>query len=791
MTRQNKNLCMKQQQRGFSIIEGLFSALILAIALLALAGFHVGAFQDSTLVKARMAATTLAQEKLDDLRGFTLLKDDAATTTVDECDAGTFCYSEIASNAGGKEKTSGALLLPMGSVAGYQDSFSRTWDVKCATSEPSGSALTFGTTCTNAIAKLVTVEISWTDNKGDAQKVALQSVIYSMDPASAANVAVGPVSGQPPKIKTTPGSASDSVSVPINTSGTKYKESSKPTPDVSSNAIGAEVSFDAVSYTNGSVSGTYDITQREEFVTVSCECSFASATNAYTPSRMVWNGSSLEAKVGDVINKVSGTPANGQSDLCTACCKDHHDVTGSSHPKYDPDRPSSEYTSGGNHKHYWYSACVTPSTTTGKTSGCNASDKNPALGYAEVDAGAYLDSCRFKRVDGYWRLWQDWRQVKMTVIPYDFLSTSSNLNAYIDVIEAAVENAIRIDSANGTKAIPAFTGRDLNLGIGGTKQLLGRGLYVDRIFQKNSPTTLDSTYYTNLVSLIDSNSDWLNIAPFYEANLTLLVDWSSSNASSATVTKADIVDVNDVSSGYYGYYSRGLVTAVSGGTATITATGRLHNSGITGGINVKSPSYGISAYDNSGPLSDSITVTVPTSTTPPTTVSFSGNIVYANSSVDLSTITITATGGVTCTPGTVLGNSLAYTCNNATVGSNVTLTYASSASNYSFSPASQTVNITNSVTTAANVNVYGPTVKIWGNRSATSSSGSKITGATLGGVACTVPGSGASYQCNVNRGTSGYTGMLTITGNKTYVTPSSYSFSGQQADTQIDVTVSN
>ena len=101
--------CGVQHQRGFSLIEAMFSALILAIALLALAGFHVGAFQDSSLVKARMAATNLAQEKLDDLRSFRLLKDDPATTSLDECAAGTFCFSEIATDTGGRE--TGSTLL--------------------------------------------------------------------------------------------------------------------------------------------------------------------------------------------------------------------------------------------------------------------------------------------------------------------------------------------------------------------------------------------------------------------------------------------------------------------------------------------------------------------------------------------------------------------------------------------------------------------------------------------------------------------------------------------------------
>jgi len=598
-----------------------------------------------------------------------------------------------------------------------------------------------------------------------------------MDPANGANAAVGPVSGKGPKISYTPIGVPDAVPVPINTGGSNFKESSKPVPDVSTSGTGAEVSFDAVSYAaNGS---GYDTTEREEFVTASCECSFGTDTAAYTPSRMIWNGVSLEAKIGTQIIKPVGTAASGQSDFCTACCKDHHDVTGTAQPKYDPDRPTSEYTTGGDHKHYWYNNCV--AGTLGQTSGCSSADKNPALGYGVVDSGAYLDSCRFKRVDGYWRMWQDWRQAKMTVIPYDFLPITANLTAYVNVIEAAVENTIRTDSGNGSKAIPALTGRDFSFTAAGeTKQLLGRVLYVDRVYEKNAPTTLDTAYYNKLIASIGASGDWLNIVPFYEANLTLLIDWSSSVPATATVTSQPILDISNVTSGYYSSYSRGKVTAVAAGTAVITAKARLHNSGVTGGINTSSPSYGISAYDNTGPLTDSITVTVPSAST---SVGISGKFIRANASVTFSTLSVT---GATCTLLTAIGNELPYSCT-VSSGTNVTLGYSSSASGYSFSPASQALGVVTTATSAGDVTAYGPTVQVSGT--VTGPGGKKLTAVSAtNGMTCNVPGGGKSYSCTVARGTGGYTGTLTFTGNNP--SPSTYTFTGQQADAVVNVSVS-
>ncbi len=777
-----------RRQRGFSLIESLVSALILGIALFGLAGFHAAALKDGSLVKARSAAVSLAQEKLDDLRSFIRLEDDPSTTAVNECAAPTFCYSEIVSsvtsnvNLGGGSENGASLLLPSGTVAGYIDNYSRAWTVTGAT-ETAGSPLSFSSTCTSispctgATAKLATVTISWTDSKGESQLVSLQSVIYAMDPLRLALGTATSFSTQKPKVSYTPIGVPDGVPVPINTGTGEKKESSKPVPEVGTKGIGAEVSFDAISYVSGGGVG-FNITQQEEFVTAPCECEFSTGTTGYAPSRMIWDGTSLQAKVGAQVSKTVGVPSGTQNDSCTACCSDHHDVAGQAN--YDPDRPSSEYVVG-NHKHYWYSGCVTG--TNGDTS-CNTAKKNPTLGYSQVVTGAYLESCRLKRVDGFWRVWQDWRQVKMTVIPYAYLQTGSNLNAYVGMLKAVVENRIRIDSGRVSTDIPLLSGRDIAFSaVGQTNQLLGRAVYVDRIYQADNPTTLDAAYYTKLVALIDNKSDWLNIVPFYEVNLTLLTDWSSNLLAKASVTSQSIVDISDVSAGSYSNYSRGKVTALASGseTPTITATTRLHNTGVTGGINKSSPSYGISGYDNTGPLSDSITVILPGSTSD---LGISGKFIRANISAGFTTLGVSGSGA-TCSLATFTsGNQRSFNCAVAS-GSSVTLTYSSSASGYNFSPASQTFTSVTTAQVAGDVTVYGPTVQISGL--ITSSGGGKLGSVTATAGTCTISGN-KSYSCTMPRGTAGYSGTLTFTGNNP--SPSSKAFDGQQADAVVNVSVS-
>jgi hypothetical protein len=410
-----------------------------------------------------------------------------------------------------------------------------------------------------------------------------------------------------------------------------------------------------------------------------------------------------------------------------------------------------------------------------------------------VSSGAYLESCRFKRVDGFWRLWQDWRQVKMTVIPYDYLLTTANLNAYVDVIEAVVENTIRTDSGNGSASISDLENRNVEFTAAGqVKQLLGRAVYLDRIYEADDPATLDAAYYDKLVELIGADSDWLNHVPFYEANLTLLIDWSSSNDSNATVTSQTIVDINDVSSGYYNSYSRGKVTAVAAGSETITATARLHNTGVTGGINTASPSYGISGYDNTGPLSDFITVSLPGT---PGSVGFQVKFVRSNASVTFSTLQI---AGATCTAQTAIGNELSFSCT-VTSGSSPTLSYSSSGSGYTFSPPGESfTNVTEATpVTPQVVTVYGPDVKISGALSEGTGNPNMnkvvVSAVSASGTTTTCTVTSSAYTCTVPRGASGYTGTLVFSDSDN---SSVYTFStvsplvNQQADFVANVVVS-
>jgi hypothetical protein len=83
---------------------------------------------------------------------------------------------------------------------------------------------------------------------------------------------------------------------------------------------------------------------------------------------------------------VTSGPTSGvvQSDLCTQCCRDHHDGASTSDAKYDPER----------------------AMTTGESTGREKYSRN-SMGAYVISNTAYNQACRVIRVDGFWRVAAD------------------------------------------------------------------------------------------------------------------------------------------------------------------------------------------------------------------------------------------------------------------------------------------------------------------------------------------------------------------------------------------------
>lgn len=559
---------------GFSLIEVMLAVLVLSVGILGVAKFQGTLLQSGSETKAKSAALTLAQQKIDDLRSFGQLE--AGTDCSGTCDWSAFtvnqltskpmAYAYIAENEGGR--------LAPNTTFDYTfngENYKRTWEVKDETDTGLEEKLDS--------MKWVKVDVEWQDQNGDPQIVSLESLIPAISPAltNVANPGAG-ASPTPPNFIYTPGAAPDVIKVEIDAGDGQYKETSKVLPDVSQDGDNNLVTFSAVTYTTSLGVSTAD--NIDEYSNINCKCTLnASDSAGYTPARFKWNNTTKEFydKRGEVVTKTTGSEDNNGSgsetlvaSLCTQCCRDHHD-SGHSATKYVLG------TTGSNdHDHY-------------------DSDGN----IANSAGDDYLEVCRFKSIDGILSTFQDWQLKTATTLPdtylYDGTLTQTAYKNY-------VSDYIRSYTEGGT-APTALTSRDItDLLQGGNKVLLARAIYIDEVEDENSE-------YSTCVSEIGTadlaceNVNPIKITPFTEINLTKLANWASTNCTddggTGACVRSDPIEDEGLSENNY---TRGLVTASNSSTpsavATITASINAGNSGIVGEASTGTP------------VTDSVTATI-------------------------------------------------------------------------------------------------------------------------------------------------------------------------------------
>jgi hypothetical protein len=783
------------RQTGSGLIEVLVLILVMAIGMLSMGRIHTVIMRDAGTSNNRSIATSLAQEKIEDLRGFKWI--DAASSGGENCGNGIYCFSEIVTNTGGVENADGSLVFPSGNITMSNTTFNRTW-----------------TAIDNALFKLVVVTVTWTDTNGNGS-VALQSAIVREDSSITALSANGGggISMPGPKVKYTPIGVPDVVPVDVDLGNGLKKETSKPLPDVSSKGYSIRTAFESVTY---KPSGQTNIkTAQEAYATVSCVCTFDSAGEAYPASYFstvngkltvkypkgtvdgtVSTGEGTVSKIRGSVPSIQGDP---QDPLCFECCRDHHDNEGpnASTPTtalYDPARPNSDYANSGNHKHYYYANAVDGS---GNTTNATADPASGLTAVAETSGNKYLEACRFLRVDGFYRLMQDWRLVDTTVMPKEnyLVDGSSALTAYQAYIAGVVKAQVKTDGGT-TTAFPGkntLATRDLSNQTAGLNQLLSRGIYVDKVYSATSPRTTDSSYYNSLTAKIDANQNVLDQVSFNEVNLTLLAGWRSSNTSVATVTNQEIKDIAATTSDYYGTYSRGRAQVLtgSGGNTDITADVLPSNSGLTGG-STRANYSGTPDYDSSlnqtGTIAyetvvgidrddhrsgvrktDSINISRSGSGTGTSTIS--GVVAKGNNSGSLTNISVSGTDGASCTVASPSGSETTYSCS-VPDGYAGTLTVSTSQANaYVYSTSSGSSAMTNSFSpsctngTCVKVWAFGPTIDIGGACSGNRCSHNSLTISAGTGAVC-VKGDNPYCTVPLDTTTKSWSGTITVDATK-------------------------
>lgn len=600
------------RQTGSGLLEVLVLIVVMAVGMLAMGKMHTVLIRDGGTANNRAVATAIAQEKIDDLRGFKWI--DTGSPNTEGCGDGIFCYSEIADDAGGTQ--SGAnLVIPSGSITVGNTAFNRAW-----------------TSVDNTTFKLVTVTVTWTDQNGQGQ-VQLETAIYRHDNNATALEDSGyGGGGSGPKVAYVPLGIPDTVAIEIG--GGKSTETSKPLPTVEGGAS-KTVAFPSVTY-EFAIGGGYQLTAQEDFRTVNCTCTLEASGTGWTPHRMVWDptktndpapaweagevvdigtprtnagnlyssetsgttgstapthttGSDSDGSVdwlyigpavqtgalvleyGHSVTKPVGIPNDldvqgrtSQSDLCIECCRDHHDVD--DYPTYRPYIAHTDFANNGDHKHY----------QTNGTSIANVDDD-------------YVEACRMKRIDGLWKVVPDWLLIDLVNVPCDYFASqsttqcppsgandSTKLTAYRSHVRNVLKAFVNYENTNkavdtSSSDLPTFTNGvsalldtssssdDVSVTNGGTKQLIARGLYADLIFMPltfdadgsptGTPRAIDQTYVTAILPIAASDDfSKLQRVPFYDTNLTLLAIWTPT--STDTAGSADVGDCSLASPTY-------------------------------------------------------------------------------------------------------------------------------------------------------------------------------------------------------------------------------------------------
>jgi len=520
---------LRIHQTGLSLVEVFVALLVLSVGLIALAKLQVDLVRSGSDGRARTTAIAIAEQKLEDLRTFAT-KTAALTWSVT---TNPMAWSYIANNQGGR--------VAQGVITRSGVDYTLSWtSTVAATAGPGGTY--------QSRYKPVTVTVQWT-NPNDtvqlSQSVQLRASIPDTPPGVTALASQVLVPSPGPELIYAPGAAPEVISVPID-QGTTRRETNKPIPTVKSSADSTTVSFDVVNYN----ASTDAITRREEFVTISCSCTFNGTGAGRTPAKVVLVGNTLRDQPGQYVvsGKTIGSPASSQQPpLCEICCRDHHDFGDGN--RYKP-------TDTVDHAHYRKSNLT-----------------------QAVTSGDYDEVCRLKRINGVFQVFEDWQLRALTVMPKaDLLPGATPNPSYTTAVENFVRSYAAKVAVNQTPPTSlTFSPSAVSVG-NGTSQLLARAIYVD-----NMPANL----LAKVKGMLDTDPNdpaALSFIPFYEVHLTKLADWSVyPDLTKVTVTSDPIQ--NDALGLVNTLYSRGFVQPqanATAGTAKIIASAKNYNSGVTG-----------------------------------------------------------------------------------------------------------------------------------------------------------------------------------------------------------------
>jgi type IV pilus modification protein PilV len=449
---------------GFTLIEVLIALVVAVVGILAMIQLSGAFLKTVSEAEQRTVAYAVAEQTLENLRSFDSLSGSTA---------GESYFDQISSSTATTTVSSGQ--------SSY--TFNIAWTI-ADNIVASGAITPGGSGAIHQTLKQVDVVVSWV--QPDVGSVSLSSYIGGVDPNASALMDISNVGGSSPEVAYNPGVAPEVIAVDV--ADGKLKETTKPLPEVFNKNQSTQVRFETITFTD---TNTEIQLIQEDFVTVNCRCVLDTTGGSITaPAYQKFEGadSPLIEVLGDTVSGATGTAASigggkVQSDFCDRCCANHHD-TDSSTIKYSPlagtasTGASNTLSHGVDHPHYK----IVDDTT------------DPITLAEAVHGDEYLEACRFKRINGIYRLVKDWELREVNVFPSAYLTSGavgSNLTGYVEYIKDAVKHYVfndDIPAASVAGGVIASTAAptlspapSLTLSTTGDDDSLSRSIYLDDI----------------------------------------------------------------------------------------------------------------------------------------------------------------------------------------------------------------------------------------------------------------------------------------------------------------------
>jgi prepilin-type N-terminal cleavage/methylation domain-containing protein len=379
------NIMISKKRAGFSLLEVLIAVVVLSIGLLALATLQANLARGTADARARTAAVSLVEERIETLRSF---RSALEFPDVTSCGTQTISQGPDGEYLGG-EFSMVTRITPLwlqgdGTIISGTD---------CSAAAPPAQ----GGVPPKFVSQRIEMRVTWQGGDGVPQTVSLTDVVTASGPGDSVRVVQNPdLRKRSPLVRVPASSLSEEGVIPIATGSDTGAAASNPEPDLSDTTT----RFEVVNFVDNDVDP--ELIKRLEFTFATCNCNLNSGSGFFEGpfGPAYWDGERYtvpKAIPGKTAGAFVGNTQVGRTQskrLCDACCRDHHD-NAETKPKFDPFRPSqganNDYVSGNssaNHNHYLATAA--------------------GLGSAVTAAGAeYQETCRFVRVNGVNRVATD------------------------------------------------------------------------------------------------------------------------------------------------------------------------------------------------------------------------------------------------------------------------------------------------------------------------------------------------------------------------------------------------